>query len=607
MKNVLILIATVTLIVGQDKDRSKPVFSKISENELSSTERQRLNRVKGKTITYNYNLVSVSNPRNLVTSKILSLNLYDNLFIEATRKMVEPWGENNYSWIGIPNEGKVQGEYVILELTDNGITGYIFYKGKKMNITPLGEARHVIYTLDPSENGLEHPLEYSTGSLKKRHSAKESSSPENLEKTITNPTSRRVDVLVAYTTAAKNGASPNIASIINGAKTFANQIYNNSKDSNLSYYPQIDIVHQVEVSYTEQTMAINLSRLVNSSDTYMDNLHTLRTQYGADIVILFTNTGNCGLAYDIQVSSSGAFAVVKVDCEYTQRYSFTHEIGHLFGSKHELVLDSYPCENFCYGHGFTASNNSFQTVMAVKAWGSINRILYLSNPDKSYNGTTIGSSADEDNMRVHDVRVITIANFYHRPLSVEISGITDMFKYESETLEADFEGGNETASTSYQWYKRLPPTTSWTTLGTGQTQNITMYVNDIEVKVVATNSGDQATDTHYINYAGGGWFPKSRTNKPPTNYSLKQNYPNPFNPSTSITFDIPKAGFVQLIIFDITGRKIKTLINNNIELGQHSLVWDGKNKEDKYVPAGIYFYRLITEDFEKTNKMVVLK
>ncbi|NOX37502.1 MAG: T9SS type A sorting domain-containing protein [Calditrichaeota bacterium] len=72
---------------------------------------------------------------------------------------------------------------------------------------------------------------------------------------------------------------------------------------------------------------------------------------------------------------------------------------------------------------------------------------------------------------------------------------------------------------------------------------------------------------------------------------LEQNYPNPFNPATTIAFELPTAARVQLAIFDITGRQIRTLANRSFPAGRHTLIWDGRDSQGHPVASGVYFYR----------------
>ncbi len=88
----------------------------------------------------------------------------------------------------------------------------------------------------------------------------------------------------------------------------------------------------------------------------------------------------------------------------------------------------------------------------------------------------------------------------------------------------------------------------------------------------------------------------------PLKFELYQNYPNPFNPETIIRFDLPENQFVILKIFDVHGREIETLINQNLNSGTYIIKFDASD-----LSSGIYFYKLITPKFTKTQKMILLK
>jgi hypothetical protein len=95
----------------------------------------------------------------------------------------------------------------------------------------------------------------------------------------------------------------------------------------------------------------------------------------------------------------------------------------------------------------------------------------------------------------------------------------------------------------------------------------------------------------------------------PKVFSLSQNYPNPFNPSTTIEFSIPEGEAAQtcLNIYDIRGRLIRILINEEKNSGRYSVHWDGKDEIGREVGSGIYFYRITIEDYTSTKKMVLLR
>jgi uncharacterized delta-60 repeat protein len=93
----------------------------------------------------------------------------------------------------------------------------------------------------------------------------------------------------------------------------------------------------------------------------------------------------------------------------------------------------------------------------------------------------------------------------------------------------------------------------------------------------------------------------------PTDFDLSQNYPNPFNPTTKIEFTLAKSGFVTLHVYDVLGRKVKSLISEELSAGYKSVIWDGKNDDGKEVASGVYFYQLKVGDFSEPKKMLLLK
>jgi len=93
----------------------------------------------------------------------------------------------------------------------------------------------------------------------------------------------------------------------------------------------------------------------------------------------------------------------------------------------------------------------------------------------------------------------------------------------------------------------------------------------------------------------------------PEVFALQQNYPNPFNPVTTLRYDLPENGYVNIVIYDMLGRQVKTLINQTQEAGYRSVIWDATNDYGKPVSAGIYLYQIQAGEYMQTKKMVLLK
>jgi hypothetical protein len=99
----------------------------------------------------------------------------------------------------------------------------------------------------------------------------------------------------------------------------------------------------------------------------------------------------------------------------------------------------------------------------------------------------------------------------------------------------------------------------------------------------------------------------------PLVYSLSQNYPNPFNSLTAISYSIAKlavggrSSAVSLKVYDLTGRLIRTLVDEPQEPGYYKVSWDGEDDSGKRIAPGVYFYKLITGEYRFTKKMVILR
>jgi len=93
----------------------------------------------------------------------------------------------------------------------------------------------------------------------------------------------------------------------------------------------------------------------------------------------------------------------------------------------------------------------------------------------------------------------------------------------------------------------------------------------------------------------------------PINFRLSQNYPNPFNPTTSIMFSTPIKQMVKIEIFDLQGRLINTIYEGIAQPGEHTVRWEANDYDHNSIPSGVYFYRLSSENYYKTRKMLYLK
>jgi hypothetical protein len=128
-----------------------------------------------------------------------------------------------------------------------------------------------------------------------------------------------------------------------------------------------------------------------------------------------------------------------------------------------------------------------------------------------------------------------------------------------------------------------------------------MFVNEHNTYVINRNYGMYILNTGVTN------VDYQNPESPPTRFALHHNYPNPFNPITTITYQLPKKSKVILQIFDILGQVIKILVNDVQPAGVKSVAWDGTNNIGKKVNSGVYFYRIKTDDFLQSKKLLLIR
>ena len=143
---------------------------------------------------------------------------------------------------------------------------------------------------------------------------------------------------------------------------------------------------------------------------------------------------------------------------------------------------------------------------------------------------------------------------------------------------------------------------NWDSLGSGT--NVTLKSVKFVNSLTGWTVGDQGIILKTTN-GGGQGFPigiNSNTSEIINKFFLSQNYPNPFNPTTIINYELPITNYVSLKVYDALGNEVETLVNDKQNAGSYSVDFNAAS-----LPSGIYFYKLVTENFSETKKMVVVK
>ena len=408
---LLTLLLCLNMVQKTQANQSEALFGDVEEDggERSAPPGDK-SVIRERNISMNLKALGDSSNGNHGTYPILELNLFNDVTYQAVAERVEV-DRGTLSWYGKIVDDP---ESSVLLVSKGGVVvGTITIGQELYRITYRGGVRHThavqeLSLDDPS--AISEPIEVIDETP---------STPENSQRSAPNQDDGSiVDVLVVYTPASLNarGGTQGMEALIDLAINETNQAYANS-----GVNMRLRLVHSAEVNYVETTsMPTDLSRLRNTSDGYMDEVHALRDTYKADVVSLISEGADyCGYGYIMTTLSNAfktsAFNIVKSSCA-TGYYTFGHEIGHNMGLSHDHANGSsalYP-----YSFGYQDPNAQFRTVMAYNCTTSCKRIQYFSSPLKMYNGSPLGvayngsnGSIAADAVRSLNEAALTIANW----------------------------------------------------------------------------------------------------------------------------------------------------------------------------------------------------
>jgi hypothetical protein len=219
------------------------------------------------------------------------------------------------------------------------------------------------------------------------------------------------------------------------------------------------------------------------------------------------------------------------------------------------------------------------------------------NNEFTFINDNIGFSHQHNARRVAPGRITLFdnGNFHSPPFSRAIEYELDEVN-KTATLVWQFDHNKDIFSFAMGNAQRLPNGNTLIGWGTAGIPSIT------EVDIYGNIVFELGMDDSLWTYRAYRFPFKQPENEIPQNFDLSQNYPNPFNPSTTISFSIPVQSNVTLKIYDVLGREVDQLINENVNAGQHNIIWNAQN-----FSSGIYFYKIAAGDFIESKKMILLK
>jgi hypothetical protein len=181
--------------------------------------------------------------------------------------------------------------------------------------------------------------------------------------------------------------------------------------------------------------------------------------------------------------------------------------------------------------------------------------------------------------------------------------ITDQYGLERFNVLVSTGSTNPNDFTSISGGTYIEAPTTWTQYSYG----LDAYANQtirVAIQCVSNDAFIFMVDNVEIDAPGG------TPNNPEVTPVISQligNYPNPFNPETSIAFSTKENGPVSIDIYNVRGQKVRSLLNENKEAGNHTVVWNGKDDNGKNVASGVFFYRMKSGKYSSTKKMILMK
>lgn len=441
--------------------------------------------------TVNFELLDsvLQNSQNSAAS--VTLNLFDDVSLEALFERTESLPTGGYAWIGTVRD--IDYSQVIIVVNEGRATASVRVPGGNIQVLPEGGEMHSIRELDESLLGAEPDDTETVPQTVGAASVSAASAMSSDDGSI-------VDVMVVY--------GPDARAEVGGTAAMQDRIALGMTESNTTLENsgagfRYRLVHTYETSYTSSgSSSTDLSNLRLTTDGNMDEIHSLRDQYGADLVSLWLKDGGCGRGY-LWSNAATAFSIARLDCA-TGNLTFGHEFGHNFGARHDWYVDT-TIDTPTYNHGFVDNAYQWRTMMAYwsecydATGAACTRVTHISSPSINYSGSATGITGgtstactyenlgnpdcDADNMKVMDDRSFTVANFRARqmPYAVEQIGPVNAIS---------------TSTPTFMWHPDEVATNYVLAIYNEATSTVVFYNNSSPYSAGAICSGtDPATDT----------------------------------------------------------------------------------------------------------------
>ncbi len=604
---VALLLLSASISMLSQNRLLEPSLSTFST--LNVAENQRLTKIQASGMYTSYFLVDFGNLAQMQNEGKISINIPDDECEDLVFKVssVKYVNEQDYYWYGelqsTSNENDCYCRLgnITLISSQYGRIGYISIDDKTFELLELSSSRFVLGKLDGSKF-----TDAECGVTSKTLSVDPSDMPD-----IQSRENGNCDVrcLVLYTNNALDaeGGLDAINNRVNLAIAQTNQALSNSSIDVTQL--RIELAGVQPLIFTEtQIMRTDVFNLANNIDAQI-----LRNAFEADIVVLLTDGdyGNSfGIVEMIGPNNGTSYSIVQTGAATTGRFTFAHEVAHLFGGGH----NDDPRPGIPHGHNFKTGNfipcifgKKQRTILNLADAGDV-RIQHYSNPQVYYDGKKTGVSGSKDNSQQLRNTSCSVSQFREtiRPFNVFITGDINTCPCGSASLVVNIFGGTSGATYTYFWEKSMDGI-NWTAMSTNSTAYIPPTApphhncpeeDYIFVRVHVVSSDNQqgnafATITRVYQWPGQV--------EPCYNQPLIKNevidqvtiFPNPTIGHTESAITLSKKGKFTIRILNSTGRIVTTIAENQeLEMGTHTFSFDLRQ-------SGLFFVNCISETGEQ--------
>lgn len=362
--------------------------------------------IRSRNVEINFAAIPQAGAAAAQSVEAVTFNLFEDTTLVAEQERTEPSSVNDdgYVWVGQLKD--TEYSTAILVVGDGQVEGFIETLDGRYQITYAGNGVHTVSQIDSSA--------FSVGPNDAIPVGLPSQFPPESDVSEAATNLHIIDILVAYTANARirQGGTSAIQNAIQLAVVDTNQSLINS-DANL----RVRLAGTMEVSYTEAvTLDIDLYRLTDPFDGFMDSVHTMRNVVNADLVALITDeaTNACGVGWLGNGNPDYGFSVSALDC-LTPSHTFAHEIGHNLGAHHDKA-NANGQGAYSYSYGYRDPQGRFRDVMSYEAGCGYpcSSINYYSNTTRTLGDRPIGS-AQANNARTFNNTAPVVAKYRNGP------------------------------------------------------------------------------------------------------------------------------------------------------------------------------------------------